>query len=368
MSATRVGTSIDVAHLRQAVTFACLFPNRRSALPALQGVRITAADSPDGYSTVVTLDGTDLELDGSSQLICDRVEPFELVVSRAMLEQVGKGLPKHGSADVSFDSQGFGSITIAGVTLPGIASVEDYPATRNEGTFAKGTWPTRTLDAILPAILSTVSKDEARPVLTGVHVRPEYLEATDSYRLSRMGLPTSLLEGSVIVPSRLFKVLAMPMVRRHNTREIQTQVGAKGWFGVVWQTPGCTFSMHSRIIDGQFPNVDQLIPGSFGQTWIDVDTIAPAVKDAKAWMKAQGDAGTAVKVETGERSIIAGARTFALPDNAMGGDPVTVGFNPGYLHDLCSTMPGSKVWLRDGLKAAIAHNSLGVYLLMPVRP
>src|SRR5436305_14262413 len=140
-------------------------------------------------------------------------------------------------------------------------SVEDFPRLPEIE-------PSSLHDVDRAALLETVarvsrsaSKDESRPVLTGILVRFEpgklVMAATDSYRLS---VKETALEGTVpeleaIVPARAPTELA-----RIGQGAEQIELGVhenQVVFGVdrTWLT--------TRRIDGQFPNYKQLIPESF---------------------------------------------------------------------------------------------------------
>jgi DNA polymerase III subunit beta len=110
----------------------------------------------------------------------------------------------------------------------------------------------------------SASRDESRPVLTGVLVRFEgsklVMAATDSYRLSVK--ETDLTKGpgrelEAIVPARALQELARIAGAADaetidvGVQENQVVFGADG----VWLT--------ARRIDGQFPNYRQLLPEAF---------------------------------------------------------------------------------------------------------
>jgi DNA polymerase III subunit beta len=107
----------------------------------------------------------------------------------------------------------------------------------------------------------SASRDESRPVLTGILVRFEpgkiVMAATDSYRLAVKETPVegTLPELEAIIPARALQELARIA---GTTDEIQLGLqenhvvfGAEG----TWLT--------TRRIDGQFPNYRQLLPEQF---------------------------------------------------------------------------------------------------------
>src|SRR5581483_1641933 len=129
-----------------------------------------------------------------------------------------------------------------------------------------GAAPTSTVsaDALLETLASVgraVSRDEARPVLTGILVKfgdgKLVMAATDSYRLSYKETP---IEGAVpdleaIVPAR-----ALEEVRRLTTPDGTLELGVQEnqvLFGIggTWLT--------TRRIEGQFPKFEELKPKDF---------------------------------------------------------------------------------------------------------
>src|SRR5207342_3145444 len=107
----------------------------------------------------------------------------------------------------------------------------------------------------------SASRDESRPVLTGVlvHFEPGKLvmAATDSYRLS---VKETTLEGSVpeleaIVPARALAELAR-IAPEGDTLTLGVHENQ-----VVFGTADAWLT--TRRIDGQFPNVKQLVPEEF---------------------------------------------------------------------------------------------------------
>src|SRR5438876_7573120 len=119
-------------------------------------------------------------------------------------------------------------------------------------------------DALLETIARvgrSASRDESRPVLTGVLVRFEpgklVMAATDSYRLSvkETEVEAAGLELEAIVPARALTELARVAAEADKlalgVHENQVVFGT----GDAWLT--------TRRIDGQFPNYKQLVPEAF---------------------------------------------------------------------------------------------------------
>ena len=112
-----------------------------------------------------------------------------------------------------------------------------------------------------PRVARSASRDESRPVLTGILVHFEgdtlVMAATDSYRLSvkETSARRTGPELEAIIPARALGELARIAA---GAEDVQLGVNENHVvFGVgdAWLT--------TRRIDGQFPNVKQLLPESF---------------------------------------------------------------------------------------------------------
>src|SRR6478609_10270215 len=107
----------------------------------------------------------------------------------------------------------------------------------------------------------SASRDESRPVLTGILVRFEpgkiVMAATDSYRLAVKETPVdgTLPELEAIIPARALQELA----RIAGTSD-EIQLGLQENH-VVFGADGTWLT--TRRIDGQFPNYRQLLPEQF---------------------------------------------------------------------------------------------------------
>jgi len=234
-----------------------------------------------------------------------------------------------------------------------------------------------------PAFVETVgkvarsaSRDETRPVLTGILVSASGEElrmvATDSYRLSvketRLEAP---LEGAfeANVPARALQEL----------NRIASQSGAEALSvavrtnQVVFEAGGTVLS--SRLIDGQFPNYRQLLPDAYEhELRLDATEFTDVVR--RISLLAQKNAPLRLAFSEGEVTVSArtpdvgeARETIPVP---FQGEPLEIGFNPEFLRDGLEALEGGDLMLklisplRPGLIQA-ADGSGFVYLLMPIR-
>src|SRR5438270_12535366 len=206
-------------------------------------------------------------------------------------------------------------------------------------------------------VASSASRDETRPVLTGILVSASDKElrmvATDSYRLSAKepALETSLPSGfEVNVPARALQELAR--VAGHVEDE-QLRISVRQ-NQILFELGGIILS--SRLIDGQFPNYRQLLPETFEhELRLAGSELTEVVR--RISLLAQKNAPLRLSFQPGELTISAqtpdiGEALESLPVSFQG-DPLEIGFNPEFL--------------RAGLEA-IEEGDVVVKLISPLRP
>jgi DNA polymerase-3 subunit beta len=249
---------------------------------------------------------------------------------------------------------------------------EDFP--RLPDTAAA---PTHTVDAdsLLATVTSVgraVSRDEARPVLTGILVKfgegKLVMAATDSYRLS---YKETAIEGDVpdleaIVPAR-----ALEEVRRLASGAGTIELGVQEnqvLFGIdgTWLT--------TRRIEGQFPKFDELRPKEFKH-----DVVLPREEllevVRRTSVMAHRNSPLRLRFAEGEVTVWTqtqdiGEARETLPIR-FDGEPLEIGFNADFLRDGIESADGDEMRLRliDPLRPGLIQG-LGDdfwYLIMPIR-
>ena len=216
------------------------------------------------------------------------------------------------------------------------------------------------------------SRDESRPVLTGILVRFEpgklIMAATDSYRLSVKEAPLEeeVPEMEAIVPARALEELA-----RIGTGASSLELGVREnqvIFGVdgVWLT--------TRRIDGQFPNYRQLLPESFEHV-VSVNRLELLEVVRRTSVLAQRNSPLRLRFAEGELVVSAQTQDVGESRESMpisfSGEPLEIGFNAEFLRDGIDSVEGEELKvnlispLRPGLlRGAIEDFS---YLIMPIR-
>jgi DNA polymerase-3 subunit beta len=343
----------------------------RSAVQALSGVQIAARE--DG----IELRATDMEIGLRVPLDGDVVREGGVVLPARLLVDVVRALPGDAvSLELRASEQDVeivaGSATFHIRTL----RLEDFPPFPEPESEGRVSVPG---DAFVDTVLKvarSASRDETRPVLTGILVSAAGDElrmvATDSYRLSvkETKLDESL-DGSfeANVPARALQELSR-IVQHGDSERLTVSVRTNQ---VVFEADGIVLS--SRLIDGQFPNYRQLLPDAYEhELQLAGGEVSEVVR--RISLLAQKNAPLRLAFAEGELTVSArtpdvGEASETLPVPFQG-EPLEIGFNPEFLRDGLESVESGDVVLklisplRPGLIQA-ADGSGFVYLLMPIR-
>src|SRR5919205_283037 len=231
----------------------------RSAIQALSGVQLLAG--PDG----VELRATDMEVGLRVPLESEVVREGSVVLPARLLVDVVRALP---ASDVSLELRPAEQDVelIGGAATFHIRTLrsEDFPPFPEPDGDGRVEVPGPAFVETVLKVARSASRDETRPVLTGILVSAAAAElrmvATDAYRLSVKETPLDPpLDGSfeANVPARALQELER-LVTHVGGERIPIGVGANQ---IVFRTGDVILS--SRLIDGQFPNYRQLLPESY---------------------------------------------------------------------------------------------------------
>ena len=228
----------------------------RASVLVLGGIRLV------GDGEELTLAATDMEISLRAALEARVGAPGEVVVPGRLLLDIVRALPGEDAVLEYRPEESVLAITSGGAhyrinTFP----AEVFPQLPDVESLILRPVDRAALVETISRVRKSASRDESRPVLTGILVRfePELvvMAATDSYRLAVKQTPcvSPVGELEAIIPARaLEELIRIPAI----ADEIQLGVHDNHVvFGVagVWLT--------SRRIDGQFPNYRQLMPDRF---------------------------------------------------------------------------------------------------------
>jgi DNA polymerase-3 subunit beta len=347
----------------------------RSALPVLSGIMLQAQDGRlDMYST-------DMELSIKASLSTTVEQPGEIVVPARLFTDVVRNLPEEHVVIAAGEATVAVTAGRAGFSL-NIWSANDFPQTSTfdaSGAFAMGREP---FVETLGKVGRAASRDETRPILTGVlmTIQGDTLKmvATDSYRLAvkETKLETALeADVQAIVPVRALGEVAR-LASGMPEGDLEVAIGENqalfkltGAAGDVW--------IASRLIDGQFPNYKQLLPETFDhEVILDKDDFMAAAR--RVSLLAQKSAPLRLAFADNKLTLKALTQDVGQAEESLDiefdGEAFEIGFSPAYLVDGIDAIEDAGVRLRftsplrPGLVSGASDgDGKFVYLIMPIR-
>ncbi|HEX3609739.1 MAG TPA: DNA polymerase III subunit beta [Solirubrobacterales bacterium] len=342
----------------------------RAATQSLSGILLTAGESG------ATLCATDLELGLKTTLDAQSDGPGSVLLPGRLLAELSRSLGdpeveiklREAERDVEIRSGGssFHLRTLPSEDFPSFPEEEGEPLTI----------PAAALASTVDLVARAASRDDIRPVLTGVLVNASGSEmtmvATDSYRLAVKRTELESAIGGELEANIPAKAL----------RELGRIVSADGVeaVSVVLLRNQAVFRageivLNTRLIDGQFPNFRQLLPESYEH---DVRLPRGEFLDVvrRVSQLAQRNAPLRLSFTVGELTVAASTPDVGDAEETMPaafeGEPLEIGFNPDFLREGIESVEGDEVVLRlisplrPGLLQPVDNEDFR-YLVMPIR-
>jgi DNA polymerase-3 subunit beta len=244
--------------------------------------------------------------------------------------------------------------------LPDVTAVQTFPIDRES------------LLETIQRVARAASRDESRPVLTGILVQfaggTLTMAATDSYRLAvkETELSSKAPDLEAIVPGRALTELARIATAGDTidvgVHENQVVFGSEG----IWLT--------TRRIDGQFPNYRQLLPEQFEhELTLPRTELLEVVRRAAVMI--QRATPLQLRFAEGELTVIARTHEVGESQESMpapfSGETIEIGFNADFLRDGLESVDGDDIRFKliSPLRPAVLQGDGDefTYLVMPIR-
>jgi DNA polymerase-3 subunit beta len=339
----------------------------RTTVQILAGILLHASDGK------LDLAATDMELSLRTSLEAQVETDGSVVVPGRLLLELARLLP---DAEVSIEHK----LEEAAVEVRAGAATyrlhtynaEDFPRLPEAEAADRHEVDRETLLETVARVSRSASRDESRPVLTGVLMRFEpgklVMAATDSYRLSVKETPTegSVPELEAIVPARALGELAR-IAQAGDGIELGVHENQ-----VVFSTGDALLT--TRRIDGQFPNYKQLVPETFDhELSLPREELLDVVR--RVAVMAQRNSPLRLRFADGELTVSAqtqdvGEGRESLPVS-FSGEPLEIGFNAEFLRDGIESVVGEQLRLKliSPLRPAVLQGESDdfLYLIMPIR-
>jgi len=311
----------------------------RSAVQALSGVQLSAGPGE------AELRATDMEMGLRVPLKATVDREGAVVLPARLMLEVARALPGE-SATLELRPAEQDVEIVSGAATFHIRTLraEDFPPLPEPGGENVVDVPAAAFVETINRVSRSASRDETRPILTGVLVSAEGAQlrmvATDSYRLSvkETQLETPLEGGfEANVPARALQELAR-IAQSAGAEKLTVSVRANQ---IIFEIGDDVLS--SRLIDGQFPNYRQLLPNAYEHE---------------------------LPLASGELAEV--VRRVSLMAQTFAGEPFEIGFNPEFLRDGLESADSADLTLKliSPLRPGLIESADGsgfLYLIMPIR-
>jgi DNA polymerase-3 subunit beta len=329
----------------------------RATLPVTQNVLLSVDQS------MLRLSATNLEVAVTTWIGAMIEEEGELTVPARLLTEFVSSLPND-QIDLEVQpgtnllqlSCARSKATIHGTDageFPPIPTVDEAIAARVDA---------RALRSAISRVAFAAATEESRPVLTGVEMKLDgdrfSLAAADGFRLAvQHGTLLQSVESEikVIVPARTLNELNRLLGDQEEPVEIM-MTPAKGQ--VMFRVRGGeTIEVVSQLLQGTFPNYEQLIPQSYQtRAVLDLPALLRSARTAAIFAR---DGSNIIRVQLmpadggeGKGKLIISAKSEEVGDNedevdadAIEGEEGKIAFNSRYLLDVLTVLERGKITL-----------------------
>lgn len=368
--------SINQQELATALGIVSKGAATRSTLPILSGILLKAEDE------ILTLEATNLDLSIRYHAAAFVEEEGVAVIPSKLLVDVVKSLPNSAVHVEVADDQVTLLCETSSFSLRTMMS-EDFPGFPDVTPDTSVSVPLDIFTNMARRVSRVVSRDESRPILTGVLVQTEgdlfRMVSTDSYRLAftetKLAEPGSEFEV-VVAGAFLNNLTALP------AGEVTIELGVSE-NQIVAMCGSTTFV--NRRIEGNFPRYGQLLYDN-GATRAKFETkmLADAVKRISLLTDKTNPvkfdlnrASQTTQISTSSQDVGAASETIA---GSIEGEDAVIGFNPAYVIDGLNSVDTPHITLelqssvRPGIlktdayyQPAEAGQERFAYVIMPVR-
>jgi DNA polymerase-3 subunit beta len=364
--------SLSSSELLAQLQTATRVASTRSAVQALSGVMISA--TPDASPELLA---TDMEIGLRVPLQAEVIRPGSAVLPARLLLDVARALPSE-PLTLELRSAEQDVELICGPSTFHLRTLrsEDFPSLPSPASDTRVELPAEAFVGTVARVARSASRDETRPVLTGILMSASGQElrmvATDSYRLSvKETALEAPLQGSLEanVPARALQELVR-IAQQTPSDSVAVSVGQNQ---VIFELGDIVLS--SRLIDGQFPNYRQLLPESVEH---ELRLASTELTDVVRRISLLAQKNAPLRLSFGEGTLTVSAQTPDVGEASEAipvpfhGEPFEIGFNPEFLRDGLESIDSEELVLklisplRPGLIESPDTGDF-VYLIMPIR-
>lgn len=309
----------------------------KTTIPILTGVKITLTDEG------LTLTGSNADISIETLLSVEnekaqmQIESTGSIVLQArFFSEIIRRLPEESfTLEVLENKQVAITSGKANFTVNGL-DADNYPHLPVIESHNQMKLPVHVLNKLINETVFAVSQHESRPILTGVHLilSDESLlaVATDSHRLSQRVIPVDQTADhfDIVIPGKSLTELSRSLTNEEEIVEISIMENQ-----VLFKTE--TMFFYSRLLEGNYPDTNRLIPSSFNtEVEFSVPSLLAAIE--RASLLSHEGRNNIVRLSINSDSVVLygnspeiGKVEESLNYTASSGDPLEISFNPDYM-------------------------------------
>jgi DNA polymerase III subunit beta len=367
-----VKLSVMQENLARGLSVVSRAVSSRSTLPVLANVLLRTEDAG------LKLTATNLEI-GITYWVPGKIETDgATTVPARLLTDLVSSLPS--AERVDLELQGADTLHVrAGRFATHVKGIDadEFPSIQAAGERPTTRVSQKVLKRALDETVFAAASDEARPILTGVLARFEgdklTLAAADNYRIAvrTIDVLDPVEAVSVVIPARALNELSRILADTDDPVEL---VLAQAKNQVLFHLEGV--DIVSRLIDGQFPNYQQVLPAAHTtRAEIDREELLRAVRPAALIASSSANI---VKLQVGGDAGVVVTATAEVGDYtgdveaSVDGDATIIAFNARYLNDVLGNVQVDRFALElNGPLSPGVFKPVGdddyVHVVMPVR-
>ncbi|WP_124057758.1 DNA polymerase III subunit beta [Vaginisenegalia massiliensis] len=324
----------QLSHVTRAIS-------SKATIPVLTGIKVTASHQG------LTLIGSDADISIESYLpqADDQIKltiekTGSIVLPARLFNEVIKKLP---TPEVTIEvNENFLATISSGTVVFEINGVDgqQYPQLPEISSDQKIALPTLLFKQMINQTVFATSNQESRPILTGINfsLKVDQLSAvaTDSHRLSKRTIPLnqnelSLTDQTLTIPKKT--MIELSRIVEDNQELYMTLMAQQVIFTVD------NLTIYSRLLEGNYPETDRLIPNSH-QTELIVNANEFLAAIDRASLMAHEGKNNVVQLEIDDQKVElsvqgneAGHLAEEIAYQLAEGDAIKISFNPDYMKD-----------------------------------
>lgn len=341
--------------------------NTKSSLPILANILIEANEEN------IVLSATDLDIGMISSIPIKPNITGSITVPAKKFSDIIREMPDGESVSISVKKNNLVNIDCekSAFKIMGLPK-EEFPQIPEFKNKESITIEQEKLKAMLRMTSFAISHDETRYVLNGILfvIKPTFIRlvATDGRRLA-------MIENKIQLPKTLERSFIVPTKAVNELDKVLGDVGdIKIFLGEnqIFFDTGTT-RLVSRLIEGEFPNYEQVIPKEVKEkVVVSKQKLLPAIKRVALFTNPES---MAIRVDLARDKVVLSKSAPYLGEARVEleadykGKEMSVGFNPDYLIDLLKGIDQESVSLEltdPDKPCAVRIGSEYVYVVLPM--